>query len=132
MMPRRFCEATNRYGEPCRQAPLTDSTTCFWHSPEHADEAAAARRMGGMRRRKEGAVAGAYDFDGIRSTQDLHRLLDIAAYDALAMEGSANRVRLIVSVVQAGGKLLEVGKNEGRLNALEAALQTRRPKKDHT
>ncbi len=49
----RQCRALNKNREPCGATPLRDSRFCLWHSPDHTEEAAAARRLGGMRRRRE-------------------------------------------------------------------------------
>src|SRR5690606_36923084 len=107
-LSKRICEAHNQTdGGPCRQAPLRGGTFCFWHNPDSAEAAAEARRLGGQRRRRESTLAGAYEFDGIDSPDDLKRLLDIATYDALALENSVARVRTIVAIVQAGSRLLE-------------------------
>ena len=115
----RTCSHRNRAGEQCRAAPLRDRNRCFWHSPTTAKEAAEARRLGGMRRRREGTVAGAYDFDGLETVPQLRRLLSIAVIDALSLENGVARVRAIIALVQAGAKLLEVGELEERVTALE-------------
>ena len=86
-----YCTAILEGGERCRATPMRDVPYCFWHNPESADEAREARRLGGMRRRREGAVAGAYEFDGLGSAADLRRVLEIAAVDALALENSVAR-----------------------------------------
>lgn len=101
---------------------MTDSPHCFFHAPEHAQEAAEARRLGGLRRKREATLAGVYDLDGLDSVAGLRRLLHIAAVDALGLDNSVQRCRVIVSIVAAGVKLLEVGDLEARLNALEASL----------
>ena len=119
------CAGRSQSGEPCRQAPLTDRTLCFWHDPEQAQAAAEARRLGGVRRRREGTVAGAYDFEGLDSHAKLRRLLEVAAFDTLSLDNSIARVRALVAIVQAGAKLLEVGELEERLQTLEHALGPR-------
>ena len=121
----RTCQRLNQQQEPCGQAPLRDGDFCFWHSPDHASEAAEARRLGGLRRRREGALAGAYELDSLASTPDLRRLLEIAAYDALGLENSVARVRAITAIVQVGARLLETGEIEDRVSALEATMQSR-------
>jgi hypothetical protein len=121
----RTCRGVNQQGEPCRQAPLTDGDYCFWHSPDHKTEAAEARRMGGLRRRREGTLAGAYELDSLASTPDLRRLLEIAAYDALGLENSVARVRALTAIVQVGARLLETGELEERVSALEATVGAR-------
>jgi hypothetical protein len=124
-MTGRSCTGITEGGSACRQAPLSDSDYCFWHSPEHAQEAAEARRLGGLRRRREGTLSGAYDFVGLGSITDLRRLLEIAALDALGLENSIARARAITAIVQVGARLLEVGEFEERLEALEGVVQPR-------
>lgn len=120
-----ICRALNSAGEPCRAPPLHGQTTCFWHSDEHAAEAAEARRLGGMRRRREGALAGAYELDGLRSTQDLLRLLEIAAFDALGLDNSVARVRVLTAIVLAGTRLLATDELAHQLALLEATIHPR-------
>ena len=62
------------------------------HSPEHAAEAAEARRLGGLRRRREVAVTGAYEFPGLQSVADIRRILEIAVLDTLGLENSRGYV----------------------------------------
>ena len=121
----RTCRAIVEGGSACRAAPLRDGNFCLWHSPEHAAEVAEGRRLGGMRRRREVAIAGAYDLDGLGSAIDLRRLLEIAALDALGLENSIARVRALTAIVQVGGRLLEVGELEDRVTAIEAVLGPR-------
>ncbi len=101
------------------------SGLCFWHDPEHAAEAAEARRLGGLRRRKEGTVAGAYEFDGLDSVPKITRLLEIAVVDTLSQENSIARARTLAYLAQMALKALEVGEVEERLAALEGALGPR-------
>jgi hypothetical protein len=104
---------------------MHDSALCFWHSPEHAEEAAKARSLGGQRRRRESTLAGAYDLDSLDTVQSIRRVLEIVAFDALGMDNSVARGRLLIAAAQAATKLLEVGELEGRLDAVEAALKPR-------
>ena len=120
------CHGRNAAGEPCRAPALRDQDACFWHSPDHEAEAAEARRLGGLRRRREGALAGAYELDSLASTLELRRLLEIAAFDALGLENSVARVRAITAIVQVGARLLEAVEIEERVAALEAAMGSRR------
>lgn len=96
------------------------------HSPEHAAELAEARRLGGLRRRREATVFGAYDFDGLESVADIRRILMIAAVDTLGLDNSIPRSRTLVSLALAAAKLLETGELEERLAALEAAVHGRK------
>jgi hypothetical protein len=112
-------------GQPCRAPRLRDSEFCFWHSPEHAEEAAEAQRLGGLRRRREKAVAGAYDFDGLDSVPKARRLLEIAALDSLALENSVARSRTLAYLAQVALKALEVGELAERIDALERLVAPR-------
>ena len=82
--------------------------------------------MGGQRRRREGAVSGAYDLEGLDSVEGLRRLLEVAATDALSLDNSVARVRALIAVVQTGAKLLEVGELEDRVAVLEHITEARR------
>ena len=104
---------------------MRDGDSCFWHSPAHAEEADEARSLGGLRRRKERTVAGAYEFQGLRTVGDVQRLLEIATLDTLALENSVARSRTIAYLAQTALKCLEVGELEERVALLEAALRGR-------
>ncbi len=105
----------------CQASPVKDGDHCFWHSPEYAEDVAEARRLGGLRRRREVAVSGAYEVNGLETVGDLRRLLVIAALDTLGLENSIARARTLGYLVGVAGKLLETGELEERLAALEAA-----------
>lgn len=124
-MPGRSCSFIKPDGERCRSAPLLEGEFCFWHSPDHAEEAAEARRLGGLRRRREKTVAGAYEFDGLTSVGDIRRLLEIAVLDTLGLENSIARARTLAYLAQSATKLLELGELEERVRALEEALRPR-------
>ena len=113
-------------GRRCRATPLRDGPACFWHAPEREEEAAEARRLGGLRRRREKTVAGAHDFAGLGTIESIRRILEIATIDALGLENSIVRARVLISAALAAAKLLETGELEDRLAALEAAMSVRR------
>ena len=104
---------------------MQDEEFCFWHSPEHAEEAAEARRLGGLRRRKERITEGAYDFEGLESVTQIRRLLEVAAVDTLALENSVARSRTLAYLSQVALKALEVGELEERVRALEEVTRPR-------
>ncbi len=124
-MSRRNCSFRKPNGQGCNATPMTDQEYCFWHSPEHADEAAEARRLGGLRRRREVTVAGAYGFDGLQTVEDIRRILMIVAVDTLGLDNSVHRSRVLIALVAAAAKLLETGDMEERLASLEAAHGTK-------
>ncbi len=99
------------------------------HDPDRADARVEARELGGKRRRREGTLAGAYDFDGLDTIAKIRRVLEIAMLDALGLDNSIARVRALISATLAAAKLLEVGKIEERLEALEGALAPRLARK---
>ena len=120
------CKGRRDNGEPCRATPMRDSDHCFWHSPDHTEEAAEARRLGGLRRRRERAVAGAYDVGALDTVGAIRRVIEIVTLDALGMEStSVARGRLLIAAMQTATKLLEAGEMEERLAAVEAALGPR-------
>ncbi len=125
MVVERMCRGIGSKGERCRAFPLHGSDFCTFHDPQHAEAVAEGRRLGGIRRKREGTLAAAYDFDGMSTIQELRRLLEIATVDTLSLENSVARNRILISAVAAGAKLLEVGEMEERLGAMEAAIGPR-------
>jgi hypothetical protein len=87
---------------------MRDEPYCFWHSPEHATEATEARRLGGLRRRREKTVGAVYDLEGLGSVNGIRRVLDIVVADALGLENSVARSRLLIMAAVAATRLLEV------------------------
>jgi hypothetical protein len=125
-MPRSTCSFRKPDGQRCRAAPLIDQEFCFWHSPEHAEEVAEARRLGGFRKRREAAVIGAYDLEGLETVAGLRRLLEIAVVDTLGLENSVSRSRTLTYQVMVAAKLLETGELEQRIALLEDAVNGQR------
>jgi len=104
---------------------MREGALCFWHAPEHADEAAEARRLGGLRRRRERAVAGAYEFDGLGTVEQIARLVEVAVLDTLALENGVARNRTLAYLAQTATRLLEAGELQQRVAGLEAILSGR-------
>ena len=125
MLGLRGCKGIKQGGERCLAPPLREGDFCFWHDPEHQTEAAEARRLGGLRRRREGTLQGAYDLGGLDSVAGIRRLLEVALLDTLGLENSVARSRVLIAGVLAAAKLLEVGELEERMAAVEAALGPR-------
>ena len=122
MVASRTCEFVMPDGSRCRAGPQRERPYCFAHDPERAAEAAEARKLGGLRRRKEGTIALAYDLPGLDTVAGIRRLLQIVSTDGLAMDNGVPRLRALISTAVAATKLLKVGELEERLAALEAAL----------
>jgi hypothetical protein len=122
MLIRRRCAYAKADGQPCQMAPLRDRPYCFAHDPERAEEAADARRLGGLRRRKEGTIAVAYDLPGLDTVVGIRRLLDIVVTDGVGLDNGIPRLRVLISTAVAAMNLLKVGELEERLVALEGVI----------
>ena len=124
-MAMRACKGLKEDGSRCQSPPLLDGDFCLMHSPEHAEEMAEARRLGGLRRRREKAVSGAYDFEGLADVGQVQRLLEIAVSDTLSLENSVARSRTLAYLAQIALKALEVGELAERIDALERLVAPR-------
>jgi hypothetical protein len=122
MVARRSCAFVMPDGHACRAGPQRDRPFCFSHDPERAEEAADARRLGGLRRRKEGTIAVAYDLPGLDTVVGIRRLLDIVVTDGVGLDNGIPRLRVLISTAVAAMNLLKVGELEERLAALEAVV----------
>jgi hypothetical protein len=120
MLIAKGCAYAKADGQPCRMAPLHDRPYCFSHDPERAAEAAEARRLGGLRRRKESTVAVAYDLPGLDSVAGIRRVLDIVVADTVGQEHGIARQRVLIAAATAATNLLKVGELDERLAHLEA------------
>ena len=121
MVARRSCAFVMPDGRACRAGPQRERPYCFSHDPERASDAAEARRLGGLRHRKEGTIAVAYDLPGLDSVAGIRRLLDIVVTDGLSLENGIARLRALISTAVAATNLLKVGDLEARVEALEHA-----------
>src|SRR6266446_8350137 len=97
MLISRRCAYAKADGQPCRMAPLHDRPYCFSHDPERAEEAAEARRIGGLRRKKERTIAVAYDLPGLDTVAGIRRLLEIVVIDGIGLENGIARLRVLIS-----------------------------------
>lgn len=124
-MSRRLCAVIMKTGEHCQSPPLHDGEFCLMHSPEHAEEVQESRRLGGLRRRREVTLSGAYEFQNIETVPGIRRILEIAILDTLGMENSISRNRTLAYLAQIALRTLEVGELEERIAALEKAVKTK-------
>lgn len=127
MVAARTCKFVKDDGTPCRAAPLQDGDLCLWHSPDHAEEVTEAKRLGGLRRRKEKAVSSAYDIEGLETVGQIRRLIEVAVVDTLSQENSIARSRTLAYLAQVSVNLLEKGTLDERLRALEDSVR-RKPR----
>ena len=63
---------------------------------------------------------------GLGSIEAIRRVIEIALFDALGLENSIPRARVLISGALAAAKLLETGELAERIAALEAALASDR------
>jgi hypothetical protein len=122
-MPNRGCTATTSDGQPCGSPALRGEPFCNMHHPDHAAEVAEARRLGGLRRRKEATLASVYDLGDPGTIEGAARLLHIAAIETLALENSVARNRTLVAAATASVKVIEVTDLAARIAALESAAR---------
>jgi hypothetical protein len=121
---RRRCTSLNSEGRPCGSPPLHEGDKCWVHDPERAEDAAEARRLGGLRRRREKAIAGAYEVTGLATPADRERVLQIALADTLQLDNSVQRNRTLVAIVVSAARLQEGSDHEQRIAILERSLQS--------
>ena len=119
------CAGRQRDGRQCGAPPIRGEPYCLWHSPEREEEAAEARRLGGLRRKRERAVAGTYELEGLASVPALRRILEVVAVDTLSLDNGVARSRCLIALVATAAKLIELGDVEERLARLEAAASER-------
>jgi len=119
------CAAKAANGAPCQAWALHGHRHCFRHSPEHAEEAAEASRLGGLRKRKEATVATIYEFEGFDEPEDVLRLLQVAVTDTLSLENSTKRTRTLVYAASVAIRVWETIHFDRRLHQLELAIGLR-------
>ena len=120
------CSAITKAGQPCAAPPLREGRFCAAHDPEFADTMQQARVLGGQRRRKEVAVGGAFDFEGLGTVPQIRRLVEVAVIDTLSLENSVSRSRALAYLAHTAQQLLQAGELESRLARIEQALEGRR------
>jgi hypothetical protein len=117
----KSCGATTKNGNPC-QAWAADSGYCFHHDPHQAAARSAARKLGGYRRRTHPGSGPADAPPSVRKMADVLSVLDLVLSDALKLENSISRGRLLVAVVETYTKAITAGEWDSRITALEEAL----------
>lgn len=118
-MTRRRCAGERPDGHACRANPVTDSDFCLLHDPERAEEVAASRRLGGLRRRREATVVAAYDLAALDTPVGIRRILEIAVADALGLDNGVARLRVLLAGAATAIRLFEATELDARIRALE-------------
>ena len=125
-MVNRGCTFEMADGLACRAPAMRGQSHCFWHDPSRLEEAAEARRLGGLHQRKVTSLAAVYDFAGLRTVEGAQRLLETAALETFALNNSTARNRALIAAAKTAETLIE----NAELRADEApapALTLRQP-----
>lgn len=117
------CRARRGDGHACRMRPLNGGEHCWSHDPDRAAEAAAARRRGGLHRRRARDLRQAYDIKGVRTLNDIARVVEIGLTETLELANSVARSRALFAGCAVLLRLFELGEIDDRLAALDAAFR---------
>ena len=114
------CKAKTTNGQACRSQAIKGGMFCFIHDPAQGAKRAQARKRGGQRRRVPHAGDASKIPASVRTITDLLKVLDYALAEAMPLENSIQRGRLIVAIAGAFIEAIKTGEFEARLAALEA------------
>jgi hypothetical protein len=126
----RRCIAVTRDGRPCRAPAQPSAPTCIFHDESRADEAAAARRLGGQHRRRVRATGPGVDFNGLGTADAIRSTLELAVADLLDLEPSIPRSRVLIAAAGVAMRLLELTDLAAEVAVLKAANRAMRPRLD--
>ena len=122
------CKAKTKAGTPCAAA-AGPSGYCGLHDPAHGAARAMGRKRGGERHRTpHGATDPATLPQNVRTLDDVLAILDYALAEAMPLENSVQRGRLIVAITHAFIEAIKTGELEQRLLSIESALKLRETK----
>jgi hypothetical protein len=119
----RHCTAIKADGRPCGGLAQRNTTVCLFHDETRADEAAAARRLGGQHRRRVWRVDLEVDFNGLGTADAIRSIIERAVIDILDLEPSIARSRVLIAAAVAAMRLLEVTNLASEVASLKAALR---------
>ena len=116
------CIAKTKNGRKCQAQSLKGKVYCFTHEPSNGKVRALARRLGGKRRRV-GHVGDVSKIPAqIRTLSDILLVLDYVLLEAMPLENSTQRGRLLVAICGAFINAVQIGEFESRLLTIESAL----------
>lgn len=116
------CKQILSNGNRCN-ANAKKSGFCFVHDPLSAGKAAAARRKGGKRLRIPHTGDAGKLPQSVRTLEDVLSVLDYSLVEALPLENSVQRGRLLVAICGAFVEAIKTGELEKRIAALESAMK---------
>lgn len=124
-MTGKMCQSTTKSGDPCGAYALSSGEFCFVHDPQKSADRAAARKLGGLRRRAKHGGDPAGVPAQVRTLADVLEVLDYVLAEALALENGVQRGRLLVAICGEYTNAIMTGEMEARILALEGALKMR-------
>lgn len=127
-MSDKKCQSLTSKGEPCR-AYATNSGYCFTHDVSKGKERALARRNGGLATKTPHFADATLLPSKVRNIDSVFTILDYALFEAIGLDNSIQRGRLLVSISHGYVEALKVGEFQERLDAVENALRLRKEKK---
>ncbi len=118
-MTAKTCKAKTKQGTRC---PNTAGASgyCFTHDPARKAERTAARKLGGLNRRRT-AVTG--EPVVIVTARDVLKLVNAVIADTHRLDNSPARARVMLAAADAAIEALKVGEFEDRLAAIESILK---------
>ena len=118
------CKALRKDGLPCGGWASSEGDFCFAHDPAKAKERAAARRLGGQRRRRgsDPSFGEAMQARQFRDLDDMEALLESMIKQSLKLDNSVSRNRAVGYLVGQWCAIREVGELEARLVVLEQKI----------
>ena len=125
------CSAQTENGRTCQARALRGGSLCFTHDPGSGEARAKARRLGGQRRRVGHAADPSKAPDHVRSLTDVLAVLDYSLAEALVLENSVQRGRLLVALCGSFVEAIKTGELERRLAAIESSLPERSEQHEH-
>jgi hypothetical protein len=85
--------------------PLRGRRYCWTHDPEETTRRDAARRRGGVNRKRRGSACPEFSLSSIDGIADL---LHVVVRDSLTLDNSPKRCRVLLSAITVAVKVLEV------------------------
>ena len=116
------CKAKTKDGKACTVKAGT-SGYCAFHDPAHGAARAVGRKRGGQRHRVPHVADSGTLPAKVRTLDDVLAVLDYALAEAMPLENSVQRGRLLVQIAHAFIEAIKTGELETRLAAIEAALK---------
>ena len=118
-MTAKKCKAINQDGSPCNGFAGADGY-CFTHSPGKAKQRSAARKAGGRGRKTPHSNKNAPGV--IRDMPGVMLAIDYVWEEALILNNTLERGRLLVSIVGSYISAIEGGDFAKRLESLEESI----------